>query len=725
MCVRFTVFLCCLCVLAAKAQNVKDSTILKEFVFSANKVLEPTEDVPKQIVIINPKQIALLNQPTTAELLQQTGQVFIQKSQQGGGSPILRGMEANRVLIVIDGIRLNNAIFRSGHLHNVIRINQNTLQQAEVLFGAGSLMYGSDAMGGVIHFTTASPQLNTKKAEVFYRFASASAEQTLNANVWQGYKKWAWFASVQHSNFKDLVQGKNRNSNMGNLGLMPFYQGKRDSIDRVVANNNIHKQVGSAYHQSDVVFKVLFEPKPYIKHSLNLQFSNTGNVPRFDRLSEFKNDTPRFAEWYYGPELRTLAAYHLDLGKPTWAYNQLKLTAAYQYINESRHTRNFNNPNIAMRNEFVHVASLNADFFKEINNHEIRYGVELNNNIVQSNAQSRNLDNGTVAPISTRYPDGGSNFFNAGAYVSNSYEWRKSLIFSYGARLNFTHLNSNFINKAFYSFLPNQITQQNTALSGAFGLVYKYNSKNRFYINIANAFRAPNVDDVGKIFDSRPGQLLILPNTTLKPEQSITYEAGSNHEFGIIQLNFTGFYTQLINALQVVKTNVNAADSLWYDGVLTPVFTNNNQQKGFIAGVGSSIKIKLHKHLNANATFNYTYGDVLQPVKKPLDHIPPVFGRWAFDYGYNRINASFYGLYAGAKTLDRYSLQGEDNIQYATPSGLPAWYTFNLLTAVKNKKSTITYQFAVENILDVNYRLFASGISAPGRNFMVSVRVSL
>lgn len=714
--------ICCTLPLIILAQNFKDSTWLNEFVFSASRVLEPTADVPKQIVVINPKQIALLNQPTTAELLQQTGQVFIQKSQLGGGSPILRGMEANRVLIVVDGIRLNNAIFRSGHLQNVIRINQNTLQQAEVLFGAGSLMYGSDAMGGVIHFTTVSPQLNTRKAEAFFRFSSAASEQTFSANVWQGFKKWAFFTSVQHSNFGDLVQGKNRSNQMGNLGLRPFYQGRRDSIDRVVANKNIHQQVGSAYQQTDAVFKLLFELKPYIKHQLNFQFSNTGNVPRYDRLSEFANDTPRFAEWYYGPELRTLAAYHLNMGKPTAFYNEFKVTAAYQYIEESRFTRNFNQPQLAARSEYVHVASVNADFFKQVNKHEIRYGAELNYNFVNSHAVARNIDNGAFSAISTRYPDGGSHFFNAGAYMSNAWELSEKMIFTYGARLNITQLNSRFNNKDFYSFLPNQIVQQNGAVNGGVGLVYKVKSNHRLYVNIANAFRAPNVDDVGKIFDSRPGRLLILPNNRLKPEQSVTAEIGSNHLWGPFQLNITAFYTHLINAMQVVKTTANGLDSIMYDNVLTPVFTNDNQQTGFIAGVGSTLKIKLYKQLVANATFNYTYGDVLQPNRVPLDHIPPIYGRWSVDYSTTRFTASFYSLYAGAKTLNRYSLQGEDNLQYATTNGLPGWYTLNIATAIHNKKQTIVYQLAVENMLDVNYRLFASGISAPGRNVVGSLR---
>ena len=98
---------------------------------------------------------------TSADLLKRTGSIHVQKSQPGGGSPNIRGFEANRILLVIDGVRMNNAIYRGGHLQNIITLDEAQLQSVEILHGPGSLLYGSDAFGGVIHLQTRAPQLST------------------------------------------------------------------------------------------------------------------------------------------------------------------------------------------------------------------------------------------------------------------------------------------------------------------------------------------------------------------------------------------------------------------------------------------------------------------------------------------------------------------------------------------------------------------------------------
>ena len=81
----------------------------------------------------------LRNPQTTADLLGQIGSVFIQKSQMGGGSPMIRGFATNRVLMVADGVRMNNAIYRSGNNQNIISIDPFSLEDAEVIFGPGSI----------------------------------------------------------------------------------------------------------------------------------------------------------------------------------------------------------------------------------------------------------------------------------------------------------------------------------------------------------------------------------------------------------------------------------------------------------------------------------------------------------------------------------------------------------------------------------------------------------
>src|SRR6478672_6963327 len=120
---------------------------LDEVIIYSNKFAERKKNIVQKIEVVTARQIALQNTQNTGDLLISTGNVFVQKSQQGGSSPVIRGFEASRVLLVVDGIRMNNAIYRAGHLQNVITVDQNMLEQLEVLYGPASTLYGSDALG--------------------------------------------------------------------------------------------------------------------------------------------------------------------------------------------------------------------------------------------------------------------------------------------------------------------------------------------------------------------------------------------------------------------------------------------------------------------------------------------------------------------------------------------------------------------------------------------------
>ncbi|MFN4083527.1 MAG: TonB-dependent receptor plug domain-containing protein [Bacteroidia bacterium] len=705
--------------------NSKDTINLNEFVVSANRLFEPKKDITRQIITIKPQQISFVNQQNTADLLFQTGNVFIQKSQQGGGSPIIRGMEANRVLIVIDGIRLNNAIYRSGHLHNVIRIDQQILENTEILFGPGSIVYGTDAMGGVMHFETKKPKLNIKESSLMYRFSSVNNESTFNVNIMQGFKKWGFIINYTGSEFGDLVQGKRRSDAIGDLGLRHVYSIRKDSVDIIQNNSNKHKQIGSAYQQGDLFFKLLFEPNKKYQHVLNFQFSTTGNVPRYDRLSELRSDTPVIAEWYYGPELRTFAAYSFNIHTSNNLFDKARITAGYQYLEESRHSRNFGNNNLNNRNEYIHVATINTDFVKEKSKHKIRYGAELAYNYVNSFAVTKNILTNELRNLDTRYPDGGSNYISAAVYLSNNFNLTENLFINYGVRYNYINLNCEFNDKSFFSFLPDRIKQINHALNGSLGANFTLNKTSRLYANISNAFRAPNVDDISKVFDSRPGSLLIIPNEKLNNEQCITNELGINHQNKKWLIDANVYYTKLFNAIVLAPANVNGKSAIFYDDRLTPIFSNQNVQSAYIVGTVLNASYFVSKTIKINSTYNFTYADILKPSVKPLDHITPAFGRTGILYQKKSVKTELFGMYAGAKKKERYNLDSEDNIRYATPNGLPGWFTLNYRVSWFSKNQNFNVNAAIENIFDTNYRLFASGISAPGRNFILSVRYNL
>ena len=184
------------------------------------------------------------------------------RSQGGGGSPVLRGFEANRVLIVVDGVRMNNAIYRSGHLQNAITIDPHNIERVEVTFGSSSVGYGSDALGGVIHYYTKSPQLNSKsivKSEFSSTFNHANLSFINNANTSLSFKSWGSITSVSYSNFGDIRIGKKRNHGFPNWGLTPYFSlnSRNKYNDSPVRNSNPNIQKNTGYDQFDLFQKFL------------------------------------------------------------------------------------------------------------------------------------------------------------------------------------------------------------------------------------------------------------------------------------------------------------------------------------------------------------------------------------------------------------------------------------------------------------------------------------
>ena len=235
-----------------------------EVVVSASKFNEKRKDLAQKVQVISKQELALMNQSSTADVLANSGNVFVQKSQLGGGSPIIRGFETNKVLLVVDGVRMNNAIYRAGHLQNSITIDQFSLEKIEIVNGPSSVLYGSDALGGVIHFYTKSPEFsNSKKilvkGNVASRYATTNNEITNQVSLSVANNKWGSYTSYTQSAFGDLRQGANRSAAMGDLGKRNFYQGRINGKDTMLVNDNPNIQKGSAYQQYDLIQKLVWK----------------------------------------------------------------------------------------------------------------------------------------------------------------------------------------------------------------------------------------------------------------------------------------------------------------------------------------------------------------------------------------------------------------------------------------------------------------------------------
>lgn len=737
---------------------------LSEIVISASKFPEKKQNIAQKIDVINSKFIANVNAQNTGDLLINTGNVFVQKSQQGGSSPVIRGFEASRVLLVVDGVRMNNLIYRSGHLQNVITVDQNMLQSAEVLYGPASTLYGSDALGGVLHFRTKAPQLAkdgkkfTVNGNAFARFSSANNEKSVHADVNLGWKKFAWLQSYTFSDFDDMKMGRNYPDNYPTFGRRDSFITRINNRDTVVKNEDSRVQKFSGYQQWDILQKLLYKQSERITHTLNFQLSNTTDVPRYDRLQDLRNfggsigTTLRWADWYYGPQKRILGVYELSIEKAGW-FDNINVNINYQDVEESRVQRQYRSANREARIERVKVFGFVIDTRKIIKNHELTMGADGQLNTLKSSGTITNVNTNAVTNlVDTRYPNGNNRLNNFGLFVQHIYKFgNKKLVLNDGLRLQHSTLQSTIADNSFRNLPYTEINQKNTALTGNIGFVYTPVPKTRISTNFSAGFRVPNVDDLAKIFESGTTggiRQVVVPNPDIKPERTYNIDLGISQTIGKdIRVEASAYYTWFRDALVKAPFTFNGQDSILYNGVRSQVLANVNANKAYLYGFSAAAFATIAKYITFSSTISYTVGRFetdparnsniyekqangryalvsRQVSSKPLDHIPPVFGKTSIAYEKRKVMAELFALYNGWKRLDDFNADGEDNAQYATPDGMPAWFTLNFRSSYKLHKN-VTLQFAVENLFDRNYRYFASGFSAPGRNFILAVRASL
>jgi len=746
---------------------------------------ESADEIPYTNETISAKEIALQNPQTTADALGNQAGVYVQRSQMGGGSPVIRGFEANRVLLVVDGVRMNNAIYRSGHLQNSITVDNSILEQMEVIYGPGSLTYGSDALGGVVHFRTRDPKLLFGESEKGYRmssaaygrFSTANLEKSIHYDLDYGNRIWGSLTSVSYSVYDDLRAGDRRPEKYPDLGRRRFAAIQRDSLDQIVPVEDENIQVGTGYNQLDLLQKIRIQPNDNFYMVLNGQYSTTSNVPRYDRLDDTLStaDELKFAEWYYGPQERILGSFKARILKNNFLFSDATFIASFQRIDEDRLNRRWQRFQRTWNSEDVQVYSMTADLNRNLDEegrNVLSYGFDANFNTIQSRIREQIWTTGTLSEGRdlTRYPSAGSQMQTLGAYLN--YRWsnsNKNLFFDAGARFTDVKVSAKYDEKdlKFINWPEEYFTgieNKNKDLSWAAGITY--NSDNQFQLRLlsSRAFRAPNVDD---LFKNRiKNDKAVLPNAELEPETAINGEITIAQTFGkmsngtAMKVSATGFFTQLNNA--IVRKDTGEQIEGEGGSALFDVQKNFNANNAQIYGFSGNVNIQLGKKVKIESGLNLTKGTTVFSVVDnnenivfdtitPMDHIPPLYGRTSLTFQNKFITLSGVVRYNGAKALEEYSVTSisydvdsqqvleidrtgssdnlietgtcvhSDGSSDLTCEGSLAWMTYNFYSSFKMGKKW-TLDLAAENILDLHYRNFASGISAPGRNFILTLR---
>lgn len=717
------------CINAQVVLQKKDSVrTLSEVVVYANKFPTASKNIIQTIGLITDKTF-INQQANTADILTASGQVFVQKSQLGGGSPVIRGFEASRVLLMVDGIRINSAIFRAGHLQNIITVDNMILDRVEINYGPSSTMYGSDALGGVVNLFTKNPILNTNASwktngNAVLRYANGQNENRQHIDVNIANNKWAYLTSFTNSNFGDLRQGNNRLAAYPDFGKRLFYVTNTNGVD--IANDNsanVNIQKITGYTQTDLLQKIMYKPLANVEHLLNIQLSNSSNINRYDRLTETSKGLPTNAEWYYGPQVRNMVGYKYSASALKGYFQELTVNTSYQHLEESRISRKFKSSNKDFRIENVDIIGVNADLLHQQKNGDLHFGLESYYNMVKSTAYRNNINTSARSAITTRYSDGPTNMAYQALYLQQTKYLDAHWVLNEGIRFNMVQLNAQFKDTSLMHFPFTEAKQSNAAFTGNIGLAYNAEDGYRLTFGLSSGFRAPNIDDLTKVFDTKTGYV-VVPNKDLKPEYTYNAEINLSRNTNSFSWGASLFYTWFKNALVADKFTWNGESKINYQGVLSDVYATQNKAKAVVYGFNVNGRLRIMDNTDIAGTYTYTKGTYNDGVKEmPLDHIPPSYGRLGIKHGNEKWNAEVFSVFNGWKRIADYNLNGEDNEIYATKDGMPSWTTINFASYYTPTKK-LSLGFQIENITDLNYRYFASGISAVGRNYILSCRVS-
>jgi hemoglobin/transferrin/lactoferrin receptor protein len=697
-----------------------------EVVVSATRWPQDAGDIPSKIVSVSPQEVALQNPQTAADLLGLSGDVFVQKSQQAGGSPMIRGFATNRLLYTVDGVRMNTAIFRAGNIQNVISLDPYAIETTEVLFGPGSVIYGSDAIGGVMSFETLTPRFSLSGRPLVTggasaRASSAGGEGTGHFHVNAGWAHWAFVSSISSFDFGNLRQGSHGPDDY----LKPFYVQRQDGVDTVIAQDDSLLQIPSAYSQINLMQKVRFQPNDSWDFQYGFHYSETSTYGRYDRHCRLRSGLPRYAEWDYGPQKWMMNNLSVTHSGGNALYDRMTVRLARQSFEESRIDRSLNDAERHVRVEQVEATSANLDLVKGAGKRNtLFYGLEYVNDDVTSTGIDEDIVAGASAPGPSRYPQ--ATWQSLAAYLTDQYRLSDRFLLQAGLRYNLYKLDAVF-DTTFYPFPFTTAEIDNGSLSGSFGAVFRPSPSWVISANVATAFRSPNVDDMGKVFDSEPGAVTV-PNPDLKAEYATSFDIGVAKVFGeTARIDLAGYYTSLANAMVRRDFTLNGEDTIIYDGVPSRVQAIQNAAVANVYGLQAGIEVNLPSGFGVTSDLNFQKGEeeLDDGSVSPSRHAAPWFGVTRLTYDADRLSLELYAYYQG--TFEHEDLAEEekakDEIYAHDAEGntyAPGWHTLNF-KAMYRLSEAWRVSAGIENITDRRYRPYSSGISGPGRNFVLSL----
>jgi hemoglobin/transferrin/lactoferrin receptor protein len=627
--------------------------------------------IPYSISLLDKKEMDHFSKRSTPEMLMNTNGVFVQKTNHGGGSPFIRGLTGNQTLLLFDGIRLNNSIYRYGPNQYLNTVDVFTIDRMEVARGTGSVQYGSDALGGALQIFSVEPRLKSTGSEwhgnVTGKMVSEGMEKTGRGQLEYNSKKMAVMIGGTYRDFGDLVGGKE-------TGV----------------------QSPSGYTEYAFDGKLLFALKENMQLTLASQFLNQSHVPVYHKVVLENYEVNEFQ-----PQQRLMNYARLNIQGRKKIFNQVKFIASWQQNTENTAAQKNNTVLMQLDSNRVNTLGFVADVtsaFSKI--WSANSGIEFYHDVVSSSRLVTD-NSGVVPPLEKRglYPDD-SKYGSFSVYSLHHFTLGK-LILDGGLRFNAFKIKIDDVNLG-----EVEITPQAFVFNA--GAIYNLNRANHLYATVSNGFRAPNIDDMGTlgIVDFR----YEVPAYDLKPEKSVNFETGYKISLPKFQASLAAYYMILNELITRVKVEGEEIDGY-------PVYMKENVGEAFITGGEAFFLWKIIPNLDVNGGISYTYGQNITG-DEPLRRIPPFNGKLGAVYTVNKFFVSGELLFAGMQ--DRLAA-GDKSDNRIPAGGTPGWEVVNFFAGYQ--WTIVKLKVGFENIFNEDYRTHGSGINGVGRSAWLALNI--
>ncbi len=670
--------------LATLSPPVSAEPALETIQVTATRRPESSFEVPVATTVVTRDQLRAAPLQTVMEALRGTPGAFLQQTTPGQAVVILRGLKGSEILHVVDGFRLNNAIFRNAPNQYVALVDAQALERIEVARGPMSSLYGSDAMGGVVQMLSREPEYGhgqdwSRSGRL--RLAAGSADRSAlgRAEVAVAQERVVLSGGLT---WQDV--GERR---VGGGERLPF-----SAYDAVFADMKLRARVG----ESD-------------EWMAQAQFGEQPETPRHDELTPgFGQRNPNSAEFLFEPQKREFLHLRWRTAAVTPWWDSAEAHLGQQSIDDSRRTREFGSFNQDREHNRVVTRGLTFEAFKESGaDHAITWGADVYEDDVASSRSRRDIRGGAASARAPRFPDG-SGMRQTGIYLAD--DWAAGHDVDLLGSLRWSRVETRLPDAAGGA----DVDLEDAGLSGNAGVSWALRPEVRVVANAGYGFRAPNVFDLG-VFGDRPGNRFSIPNPGLQSETVTTVDAGFKYSSAATEaelIAYRSFYRDKITAvLTGARTDTGRL-----------VVQGRNATSLDIHGLEMGLRRSLSDDLQIRLSSTWTRGDEqLAGDDYPADRIPPLSGSAGFSWRIaERVTAE--GWVDMARRQDRYSPRDRVDPRI-DPDGTDGWASWNLRLAWEPAPHLRT-TLQLLNAGDARYREFGSGIDAPGLGWHLAVELS-